>query len=238
MKIALCLSGEPRSTMASFPYIYESFLQPNPGYEVDVYVHSWKGFRALELYNPKRYLISSIDTHSYFINFLNNLHLSSKEIIQNLSSHHSLTHNIHPLKNVFLMYSSIQECFSLINEKYDLYVRCRLDLLLENKILFSNILSLFNSGVDIVTSYKLNPSINKVQIDDQLAICNYKGFEVYSNTLLNLESLISQSHSLSPESILETHLNNNNIKIYNYQFNHHLIKSSNIYSSYKNFKDE
>ena len=53
IKIALCISGEPRSTMASFPYIYETFLLDNPIYQTDVYLHSLKGFRALPLYKPK-----------------------------------------------------------------------------------------------------------------------------------------------------------------------------------------
>ena len=39
-KIALCLSGEPRSSMFCFPYIYESFLDLGFEYEVDVYIHS------------------------------------------------------------------------------------------------------------------------------------------------------------------------------------------------------
>jgi hypothetical protein len=237
-RIALCLSGEPRSTMASFSYIYESFLQENPNYEVEIYIHSWKGFRALELYKPKNYLISNIDTHLSFINFLNSLNFSSKKVIESLSSYTSLTHNIHPLKNVFLMYSSIKECFSLIDKKYDLYIRCRPDLFLEGKINLVNLLPLFKSGIDIITGTKYNPNLNQFLIDDQLAICNYKGFEIYSNTILNIEELISQSQSLSPEVLLETHLNNNNVKLYNYFFNHHLIKGSNIFSSYKNFKDE
>jgi hypothetical protein len=38
-KIALCLSGEPRNDIATFPYIYNSFLTFSQ-YEVDVYIHS------------------------------------------------------------------------------------------------------------------------------------------------------------------------------------------------------
>jgi hypothetical protein len=51
LKIALCLSGEPRSSMFCFPYIYESFINLGPQYEVDVYIVG----RILELYlyNPK-----------------------------------------------------------------------------------------------------------------------------------------------------------------------------------------
>jgi hypothetical protein len=33
IKIALCLSGEPRSSMFCFPYIYESFINLGPQYQ-------------------------------------------------------------------------------------------------------------------------------------------------------------------------------------------------------------
>ena len=36
IKIALCLSGEPRWATIGFPYIYETFLLPNNNFEVDV----------------------------------------------------------------------------------------------------------------------------------------------------------------------------------------------------------
>ena len=38
-KIALCLSGEPRSSMFCFPYIYESFIDLGDKYEIDIYIH-------------------------------------------------------------------------------------------------------------------------------------------------------------------------------------------------------
>jgi hypothetical protein len=66
LKIALCLSGEPRSSMFCFPYIYESFINLGPQYEVDVYIHSWKNFRALPLYNPKSIKIEPNKTQQVF----------------------------------------------------------------------------------------------------------------------------------------------------------------------------
>ena len=48
IKIALCISGEPRDSMVSFSFIYESFLRPYPNLDIDVYVHSFKPYRALE----------------------------------------------------------------------------------------------------------------------------------------------------------------------------------------------
>ena len=73
IRVALCLSGEPRSSMASFPYIYEAFLKDNDTYDIDVYSHSWKGFRALDLYKPKNSQIESINEPIFINNIINNL---------------------------------------------------------------------------------------------------------------------------------------------------------------------
>ena len=52
MKIALCLSGKPRSSMFCYPYIYDAFM--NNEHQVDVFIHSWNECRALDLYRPKK----------------------------------------------------------------------------------------------------------------------------------------------------------------------------------------
>jgi hypothetical protein len=52
MKIALCLSGQPRALEEGFLYWKKNLLDC---YEVDVFVHSWKSYlndRVLELYKP------------------------------------------------------------------------------------------------------------------------------------------------------------------------------------------
>jgi hypothetical protein len=56
MKIALCLSGQPRALEEGFRYWKNNLLDR---YEVDVFVHSWDSHsnaQVLELYSPKAYL--------------------------------------------------------------------------------------------------------------------------------------------------------------------------------------
>ena len=237
-KIALCLSGEPRSSMASFPYIYESFLHKNPHYEVDVYIHSWKGFRALELYNPIIYKLDLIDPTLNAASFINNLNQNLKNPKSPLNIYNLYTANIHPAKNVYLMFSSIKECFNLINKEYDFYIRSRLDLYYPTKIYLPNFLSLLNqNNLDLVIPSKIFTNGQSV-VCDQLAIGKYKGFKTYCDTILNLGNLIKNTNSLSPEVLLETQLINNQIKYQKSYFGHTPIKRSNIFSDDSNFKDE
>jgi len=238
LKIALCLSGEPRSTMASFPYIYESFLQNNPDYEVDVYIHSWKGFRALDLYNPKSYKLDIWDPNPNFHNFIDNLSLELKNTDSSLNLKSLRTPNIHPLKNVYLMFYSIKGCFNLINKKYDYYIRSRLDLYYPQKLYLGNFLGiLHHSDIDLILPLKTF-SNGQPTICDQIAIGTYNGFKVYCDTILNLNNLIKSTNSLSPEVLLENQLINNQVKYRHFYFDHYSIKRSNIFSDDLNFKDE
>jgi hypothetical protein len=38
MKIALCISGQPRNVQITYPHIYENLIEPN---NADVFIHSW-----------------------------------------------------------------------------------------------------------------------------------------------------------------------------------------------------
>ena len=65
MKIALCLSGQPRSIDAGFNALNQSILKHN---NVDVFIHTWNGIdrygnitnisKITEEFNPCRILIS------------------------------------------------------------------------------------------------------------------------------------------------------------------------------------
>ena len=162
IKIALCLSGEPRSTMFCFPYIYESFINLGPEYEVDVYIHSWKNFRALSLYNPKSVKIEP-----------------NKSI--EIKSKISHPYNNSYFQNYTLMHYSIGECFNLIKEHYDLYIRCRLDLIFDSKLtLFPIFLDILSGKYDIFSLHSDYPTKLENGVDDQIIISNFKGSKILS----------------------------------------------------------
>ena len=111
IKVALCLSGEPRSSMFCFPYIYEAFLKPNPLFKTDTYIHSWKNFRALDLYNPKNYKIQN--TNDDFIGDIINTLNFSPSLQEQLSYYNLHTKSTNFLFNQIKMFYSIKECFNL-----------------------------------------------------------------------------------------------------------------------------
>ena len=185
IKIALCLSGEPRNSMASFPYIYESFLTPNSNYKTDVYLHAWEGFRALSLYSPKKYIIEKTNELRLFKNFFKNLNLkpSFKKQLK-----HFFTFSIHSnqIKNTYLMFYSVKKSFDLINEPYDIYIRCRYDYFFEQKFYINNIIkNILDNKYDMFIPYINNDTSINNHFNDQLAIGNYKSFKCYSNIISN-----------------------------------------------------
>ena len=220
IKIALCLSGEPRSSMFSFPYIYESLINLGPGYEVDVYIHSWKNFRALPLYNPKNYKIDWIDEEIFFRRItaefakspLQNNPNTNKDLKNILNN----THNTGALKNTFLMYLSMQRCFSLIKESYDIYIRGRFDFFISYRLNIDEYInSVLNKKDDIILTKLFMESNNlpKDLYDDQFAICNLKGAHYYFNFYNHLIDTIYKSESLNPHNYLKNYLDKSGLNI-------------------------
>jgi hypothetical protein len=222
-KVALCLSGEPRNSMFCFPYIYESFINLGPQYEVDVYIHSWRGFRALNLYNPKNFQIDNcIDEDKYFRNYVDTLlsqNQPPKLLLEYLEANRAYTTNNSSLKNTILMFTSIKKSFNLIKDSYDIYIRSRFDLFFEQPFtLTTNIIEdIQNKYYDIsLPSKKIYDSELKAignLTDDQMAIGNYKSLKAYVNTISNFYSNIDHSNSLQPEKLLQSQLQQHNINI-------------------------
>jgi hypothetical protein len=236
IKIALCLSGEPRNTMASFPYIYESFLKHNNLYKTDTYLHSWKGFRALEMYNPKKFHIdSNLHETNLFVNYFYKLNLSGS-IKTQLSDFESTTKTSYKLRNTFLMFYSFNKCFNLIEDSYDLFIKCRYDTFFENKFYIDSIIvDILENKYDMFIPYT-SPNISKrLKLDDAVAIGNYKSFKAYSDTILDLNNLLNQTQTLDPHTLLSTQLNNNNIKISQNYISSNIIRKNNIIVDDKNF---
>mgnify|MGYP007113563026 FL=1 len=167
MKIALCISGKPRSSMFCYPYIYDTFI--NNEHQVDTFIHSWDECRAIDLYNPKKLEINS-DREALDV-LVPILDLNGIKIEGNT-------------KNNMLMYYSIKKCFDLIEGEYDVVIRTRFDLLLQPKFDIESILNdLSNKKYDI---YIPTEEFNMGGYNDQLAIGTYDAMKIYSDTFLNL----------------------------------------------------
>lgn len=228
IKIALCISGEPRNSMFCFPYIYEAFLKSNPIYETDVFIHSFKGFRALELYDPKEYYIDGIDETVIFNKFFYDLNILNPKLKTKLDNSVDLLNQaVNPIRNSFLMFFGIKQVLNLPKPKeYDIFVRCRPDIIFQDKFYIEDIIKdilddkydFFAPGDPWSTKSPL-PGIN-----DQFSISNLKGAFQLKKILDNLPHLINESESFAGEDILKYSLLKNDIRIHERYIPMHLVR--------------
>jgi hypothetical protein len=228
IKVALCLTGDVRNDMASFSYIYESFLsERGKYYDIDIYMSSWNNmFRSFKLYKPKNFIFE-YNNYNLFKKFLHNLKPQTKSIISKLYPELHLTSSIHPLRNTFLMSLANKNCFNIIKEKYDYYIKCRFDTFFEKPINLNNLFHLINNtDFDSIIPTIGGPTLT-TQYNDQLFISNYKGFKIYCDFINHIEQIICKSNNISPE-ILLTHYLKDNVNVCTWNFYHHIIRNDNL----------
>jgi hypothetical protein len=166
MKVAVCLSGQPRKALDTYPYIYNNIIAPN---NADVFIHMNYDkdntyiekmhmdngncnlekdidMHLIELYKPKRYLI---ETPRNFQKPNFNVPEKRIENIQNMNKHKNWSKEDakkHVTKQMTSMYYSIYKSNELkeiyANENnivYDYVIRIRFDLLPEQPLLCSQL---------------------------------------------------------------------------------------------------
>jgi len=156
MKVAVCISGQPRRALETFPYIKKFIIEPNDA-DVFIHMHFDKNalymekshadnghcalepdidMRVLQAYNPVRYLVEPPRNFSRPL-----LNVSDKRLNNfiEMNKHKEWTrqqHKEHMIKQMTSMYYSIYKCNELkevyANENrivYDYVIRLRFDSL-------------------------------------------------------------------------------------------------------------
>jgi hypothetical protein len=205
-KIALCLSGLTRNSFFCFPYIYQNFL--NQGLDVDVFIHTWNDSPVIDLYNPKKY---ETENQGEILNLIRNqIHINSVKVEGNINNNIS-------------MYYSIKKCFDLVPDNYDVVIRCRFDLILENKINLKEIVNgILNKEYDIFIPGRI---FNVGGYNDQLAIGSYSAMKIYSDCILHLSELANELKRWHPESFLGLWLDTNNLKIQQDDYDYRIVRA-------------
>lgn len=214
IKIALCLSGAVRNSIFCFPYIYDSFL--NTSYNVDVFINTWGHSRVIDLYKPKKYSLNS--QKETLENVIPQLKLSDDVKIEG-----NMGHNI-------LMFSSLKRCFDLVEPDYNIVIRCRFDLLLQDKI---NLPVIVNNIIE--NKYDMfipGTSFNMGGYNDQLAIGNYKSMKIYSDCISQVNFLANKIKRWHPESLLGEHLKSNDIIIEQDDYDYRITRNVNVVLSW------
>jgi hypothetical protein len=221
MKIAICISGQPRNFKQSYISLKKYFLDK---YDCNVYFHTWKlshfestnfGFGntqysltekdyndIIQLYNPKKYILE-------------------KPIIFDASNYKCPIWR-QPLNNTLSMFYSVYKSIQLIEEEYNYIIRTRFDI---DYSKFN--LELPQEGI-ILPEWNTDIRVKNRGYYDVFAIGKQQDMTIYSEVFSNVISYITNDeqllHSLSGgwpgqdsplrnEYLLKWHLIKNNIKI-------------------------
>lgn len=205
MKIALCLSGYPR---------FYDRLDTNDYGDCDVYIHSWfdktgnieKESCAGSFTSSNKFLeyVANNNVIRYF-NPSNHLFESYKSKYEEFLSHYSKFRNCEgeTRKSVFPMFYSLKKSIELALQSgitYDIIVRSRFDLKLEQKISY-----VVDSNIHIPDQFHF------FGLNDQFAYGSPKVMETYSKVYDYLS--IHPDIQLNPETILKRYLYDKKIKV-------------------------
>lgn len=208
MKIAICLSGQPRTPEIGYKFIKKYLIDPNSEHKIDFFLHAWydandvgkawdsaqpyeygkNGFIKegtdkflLEKFSPIKYTIEpQINFEEYTANF--NSHFTAK---QNVLA--SIFYSMNASNKHKLQFEKEQ------NFEYDLVVRTRYDLAYMKPIIFSEHLHNINKIVVPAKFQRDQDNFNNPNkpMVDIFAFSNSKNMDIFCNVYPNLKKLNS-----------------------------------------------
>lgn len=248
MKIALCLSGQPRSIDAGFYALNESILKHN---DVDVFIHTWFDENNLstnsvipgreankldsnaieklkELYNPKKILVDKPRFWDEKYEFTDlcfvkawTWALETRSGLESAKDYICNTAN--SMFYSIMMSNMIKNEYSKENGiQYDLVIRNRIDFAPHIELKFDEMFT-DEFEDDVLIYHDLHQPDN--MIADWFAMGRTKTMDIYSDVYSNIENLVKQSNHIDGywcnELLLKHHIQNNNIKIEKVNFEVH-----------------
>ena len=207
MRLALCLSGQPRSYFEAHKYIRKNLLDK---YNVDVFTHSWRIPGALEQ-------IRLAEQINFIYEPLYNI--SDFNLPESINSDMVVQNSSHPANFCTSMFYSIYRAneFRIRHEmqnnmKYDFVIRSRFDFALNKVIDFSTL----EKGVVYTPKDIEGPSL----LNDQFAIADSDTMNQYASTFLNLRNHHSRGVPLCGHGMLEANLNIFKVPVEKIELNH------------------
>lgn len=211
MKLALCLSGQPRSHKLAYQYIRHNLLNSN---DVDVFIHTWKpedpeefGRLFSELY--RNYQPKDIELEHKLPE-----HVGENMHVPNLS---------HPAYGCLSMFYSIYKSNNLRKQyelstgtKYDFVIRSRFDFALNVSI---NYRTLKRDRIYISKDVEDGDSL----FNDQFAISSPEIMDLYSSTYLTANHLYQTGTELCAHALLEKMMDSFSVPVERIDLDHPFI---------------
>ena len=189
MKVALCLSGQPRFVEKGFPSIYRNFIEP---YDCDVFIHTWSdGFPQenvqllQELYKPVSMKVEPCHSPIYDYNQLH--YAYGPRRIYDMCSQYDSIFRANLLRKQYEDETHVH---------YDCVIRCRMDLEFTDRIYLENYaLDKLHTRLQNVCRY------NGLQSD--FAFSNKEIMNAYATCIYNILPIYGKLHSENPLQIPE-----------------------------------
>ncbi len=237
MKIAVCISGLPRSYKKGFEELKTHFLDK---YECDVYIHTWYDTKTIyetghKFVDKSYYKFTEEDYQNILDLYQPKAYEFQKPILFDCNGVKG-THLGYKLNNILSAACSAYSCFNLLKEsgiKYDLIIRYRFDLqftdyVIPECIFLKNLTEIDLSKLSIFKypddehGYPTRPC----EMDDIFAVGGYevmeKFYSYFSYILYYvyfdkeyrkwLETYVDNPDGLSAEPLLKWHLLNNGVE--------------------------
>jgi len=195
MKVALLLSGDMRDWIINYVYFKQHLLDH---YDVDIFISTWRGYKndeVVNVYNPV-----AMDIQDYNRGFnqrwasITNPYEENREPNVNLVNCMSMwykTWRVNELKNEYQF---------TMNTKYDLVIKTRPDLKLEEKVILEKPK---NNTLYIPKGWDWSGGVN-----DLFAYGSSHVINIYSDMFRMFPTLLKSCESkLNPEILLRDYLN-------------------------------
>jgi hypothetical protein len=221
MKIAICISGQPRNFKIGYESLKTYFLDK---YDCDIYFHTWKvnNFESTNFgFGNHQYYFDKDDYYSLNFLYQPKNHILENPIVFDMSNYKCPIWR-QPLNNTLSMFYSIYKSFQLVEENYDYVVRTRFDI---DYSKFN--LEWPNEGI-ILPEWNTDIRVKSRGYYDVFALGKPDSMKVYSQVFSNIISYITndedflnflsgnwpgQDSPLRNEYLLKWHLLKNNIKV-------------------------
>ena len=221
MKIAICISGQPRNFKQGYESLKTHFLDK---YDCDIYFHTWKtdSFESTNFgFGNYQYNFSRDDYYSLNFIYQPKKHSLESPITFDASNYKCPIWR-QPLNNTLSMFYSTYKSFQLIEGDYDYVVRTRFD------VDYSKFNLEFPKEGIILPEWNTDIRVKSRGYYDVFALGKSEDMKVYSQVFSNVISYITndeeflislqgewpgQDSPLRNEYLLKWHLLKNNIKV-------------------------
>jgi hypothetical protein len=231
MKIAVLIPGHIRSYNEAKNSLFENIIDPikKAGYIIDIFSSIWEnsGYRetgwagcieSTTLENDSLIFESEHHDRDFFI----------KKYSNEKWKHYPHMSNNTTCGDSVSMWYKVWKCYSLIDEKYDVIIKLRPDLVFYNKFDVSWLESIEKNTV-YMAKWHGKYEIVTCQIMDQFGFGDSESMKKYCSVFPDIDKIITRNDSpFTGEGFLSSQLRHNNLNISRIHFKYGIMRKNGV----------